>query len=158
MLLEATAKGFKVEEVDADKAYTAAAHFDSVAALGGALYAPFKSTMTGATGGVFEKMFLHFLLRREDFLAHYHKRSNVESNFSAIKRKLGDSLRSKTDTAMQNEVLCKILAFNLTVLISAWYELDIEPVFGENEGGAVPAVLPMARPGKQAPPTWRGKP
>jgi hypothetical protein len=43
-------------------------------------------------------------------------------------------------------VLCKILAFNLTCCIAAWYELDIAPVFVENEGGG-PAVLPMARPG-----------
>ena len=33
----------------------------------------------------------------------YHKRSNVETTISMIKAKFGDSLRSKTDTAMVNE-------------------------------------------------------
>jgi hypothetical protein len=31
---------------------------------------------------------------------------------------------------MKNEVLAKILCHNLCCLISAWYELGIEPVFG----------------------------
>ena len=47
-----------------------------------------------------------------------------------VKRKFGDSLRSKTDTAMKNETLAKILAHNICCLISAWYELGIEPMFG----------------------------
>ena len=33
-------------------------------------------------------------------------------------------------TAQVNEVLCKILAHNLTVLIQSWYELGIEAQFG----------------------------
>ena len=62
-------------------------------------------------------------------MAHYHKRSNVESTFSMMKRKFGDSLRSKTDFAMVNEALCKILCHNLVVLIHEMYELGVEPVF-----------------------------
>ena len=61
-------------------------------------------------------------------MAHYHKRSNVESTFSAVKRKFGDSLRSKTKAAMVNE-LCKFLAYNLTVLIHEQEELGISPHF-----------------------------
>ena len=52
-----------------------------------------------------------------DFLERYHKRSNVETTFSMIKRKFGDSLRSKSDVAMTNEVLAKVLCHNLAVLI-----------------------------------------
>jgi hypothetical protein len=46
-----------------------------------------------------------------------------------IKAKFGDSLRSKTDVAMKNEVLCKILCHNICCLISAMYELGLKPVF-----------------------------
>jgi len=60
---------------------------------------------------------------------HYRKRSNVESAFSMMKRKFGDSLRSKTDVAMVNETLCKILCHNLVVLIHEMCELGIDPVF-----------------------------
>jgi transposase len=54
-------------------------------------------------------MFHYFLFKRDEFLKHYHQRSNVKSTFSMMKRKFGDSLRSKTDVAMVNETLCKIL-------------------------------------------------
>ncbi len=46
-----------------------------------------------------------------------------------MRRKFGDSLPSKTDTAMVNETLCKILCHNLVVLIHETFELGIEPVF-----------------------------
>jgi transposase len=74
-------------------------------------------------------MFHYFQFRRDDFLQHYHKRSNVESTFSMMKRKFGDSLRSKTDVAMANETLCKILCHNLVVLIHEAHELGIDPMF-----------------------------
>jgi hypothetical protein len=40
-----------------------------------------------------------------------------------------DGLRSKTDVAMVNETLCKILSHNLVVLIHEMSELGIDPVF-----------------------------
>lgn len=40
-------------------------------------------------------------------------------------------MRSKTADAMVNEALAKLLAHNLCCLISAWYELNIDPTFGE---------------------------
>lgn len=46
-----------------------------------------------------------------------------------IKAKFRDHVRSKTDVAMQNEVLCKILCHNICCLIQAMYELGIEPTF-----------------------------
>jgi len=66
----------------------------------------------------------------EDFLAHYHKRSNVETAFSMIKAKFGDAVRSKSDIGQLNEVLCKVLCHNLCVLVQAIHELGIQPTFG----------------------------
>ena len=71
-------------------------------------------------------MFHYFMFRRDEFVQHYHKRSNVESTFSMMKRKFGDGLRSKTDTAMVNETLCKVLYHNLVVLIHETRELGID--------------------------------
>src|SRR5439155_6966103 len=78
------------------------------------------------------EMFHYFNYRKTEFLEHYHKRSNVESMFSMMKRKFGDSLRSKTDVAMVNEALCEILCHNLSVLIHEMFELGIEPTFLHN--------------------------
>jgi hypothetical protein len=53
----------------------------------------------------------------------------VESTFSMVKRKFGDSIRNKTDVAMVNEVLCKLVCHNIVCLIHEMYELGIEPNF-----------------------------
>jgi transposase len=83
---------------------------DTIARTGATPYIAFKTNNTGRRGGgAWEKMFGYFTYRREDFLAHYHKRYNVEATFSMIKRKFGDSLRSKTATAQVNETLAKVL-------------------------------------------------
>ena len=74
-------------------------------------------------------MYCLFLYRRPEFLAQYYKRSNVESTFSAMKRKFGPSVRSKNATAQINEGLCTALCYNLSVLVHAMYELGIDPTF-----------------------------
>ena len=75
------------------------------------------------------EMWGYFIYKHDEFLESYHKRSNVESTFSMMKRKFGDSLRSRTDVAMVNEALCKILCHNLVVLIHEIHELGIDPMF-----------------------------
>jgi transposase len=70
-----------------------------------------------------------FHYRREEFLEHYHQRSAVESAFSMMKAKFGSSVRSKSEQGQVNEVLCKVLAHNVCVVIRAMHELGIEPGF-----------------------------
>jgi hypothetical protein len=50
-------------------------------------------------------MYHYFCLNREAFLARHCQRSNVESTFTVVKAKFGDSVRSKTPVATKNEVL-----------------------------------------------------
>jgi transposase len=128
-LLDATARNFPIAEVSADKGYASIRNIEIVRRVGGTPYIAFRTSDTGWSGGAWEKALGYFLYHRDDFLAHYHKRSNVESTFSMIKRKFGDFLRSKGDTAMMNEALCKVLCHNLVVLIHEMYELGIDPVF-----------------------------
>ena len=47
-------------------------------------------------------MFHLFQFEKEQYLRHFHKRSNVESVFSAIKRVFGESVLSRTETAMKH--------------------------------------------------------
>jgi hypothetical protein len=63
-------------------------------------------------------MYHLFAYEREAFMAHYHKRSNIETAFSMIKGKFGSELRSKSGTGQINEVLCKVLAHNICVFIA----------------------------------------
>jgi transposase len=128
-LVDATAVNFRIREVSADKGYTGRPNHDAVAKHGGTPFIAFKDNTTGAVGGLFAEMFHYFSYRREEFLQHYHKRSNVESTFSMIKAKFGDAVRSKTDVAMKNEVLAKMVCHNIVCVIHELYELGIEPMF-----------------------------
>ena len=67
------------------------------------------------------------MLNEDEWKGHYHKRSNVETTFSMVKGKFGDSLRSKSDTGQVNEILLKFLCHNICVLIQEMHELGITP-------------------------------
>lgn len=94
-------------------------------------YIPFKSNSQSQGSAAWRRMWGLFMYRQPEFRQHYHLRSNVESTFSAMKRKFGPSVRSKNQTAQINEVLCKALCFNLSMLVHAMFELGIEPTFLE---------------------------
>jgi transposase len=65
----------------------------------------------------------------ERFSLRYHLRSNVETTFSMVKAKFGDSVRSETDVAMKNEVLAKLVCHNICCLIQSAHEFGINPTF-----------------------------
>lgn len=128
-MVKTTAQAFTISEVSADSAYGSNNNLNTVAQFHGTPYIAFRSNTTGKGSAIWQQMYHLFMFQRETFLAHYHKRSNVESTFSMLKRKFGDSLRSKTDTAMLNETLCKVICHNVVVLIHEMHELGIEPTF-----------------------------
>ena len=51
-----------------------------VASHGGMPYIAFKSNSTGGEGGTLAKMFHLYCLNREEYMDHYHKRSNIEAD------------------------------------------------------------------------------
>ena len=129
-LVKQTAENFAVREVAADKAYLSHKNFETVEAVGGLPFIPFKArNVVPKDDGIWAKMYYLFHYRREEFLAHYHKRSSVESAFSMMKAKFGSSVRSKSEQGQVNEVLAKVLCHNICVLIRAMHELGIEPAF-----------------------------
>jgi transposase len=129
-LVERTvANGFQVREVSADKAYLSHANLAAVERVGAAPFVPFKSNSAAGGSPAWEKLWHLFSLHRETFLTHYHQRSNVESTFSAIKRKFGAGVRSKLPAAQYNEVLLKCLCHNLSMLVHAIHELGVDPKF-----------------------------
>jgi transposase len=79
-------------------------------------------------------MYHPFMFNRETFMDHYHRRPNAESIFSMMKRKSGDSARSKGDVGQMNEVLTKVLCHNMCVLIRATHELGVEATLGAGSG------------------------
>jgi hypothetical protein len=135
-LVKMTAKNFQMSEVCADRAYASIENYDVIGEHGAIPYIDFKSNHTGKglsrTGemirgtALWQRMFHMFKMHADEFYVHYHQRSNVESVFSMIKAKFDDVVRSKSETAMLNEVLCKIVCHNICVLISAMFELGLD--------------------------------
>jgi transposase len=128
------ANGWSVREVSADKAYLSHENLATVEKVGGVPYIPFKSN-SGSTGSAaWVRMWHLYSLHRDEFLGRYHRRSNVESTFSAVKRKFGGNVRSKLLAAQFNEVLLKCLCHNLSMLVHSIHELGVEPRFWMPDG------------------------
>lgn len=129
-LIEETAAHFGVKRVSADKAYLSHKNTQAVENLGATPFIPFKSnSLPPSEDSAWSRMYHYFMFNREEFMAHYHRRSNIESAFSMLKAKFGNSVRSKGDVGQVNEALCKVLCHNIFVLVQAIHELGIEPVF-----------------------------
>ena len=126
-LMNTTAGNFQMAEVSADKGYSSVWNMEEAARHGAVPFIDFKKNALAIHDGIWNKMFHFFSFKKDEFMAKYHLRSNVESTFSMVKAKFGDALRSKTEVAMKNEALCKILCHNICCLVSAIYELKIEP-------------------------------
>jgi transposase len=130
-LVENTAQYFDISEVSADAGYMSASNSRTVLLLGGKPYiafnkncvldADYKSQMWKDTLALWKQ-------HHPDFMRHYYLRNNVEATFSALKRTLGGELRSKSDSGLVNEALCKAIRYNICVLIQEMYVLGIDPI------------------------------
>ncbi|HEY6189591.1 MAG TPA: transposase [Pyrinomonadaceae bacterium] len=133
-LVEATARNFQMREVSADKGYDSFNNRCTTILSGAAPYIPYRSgekhkPSASGKGELWKRMYHFYAYNTERFMASYHKRSNVETTFSMIKAKFGDSVRSRTKTAQINEALCKVLCHNICCLIQSMYELNLKPKF-----------------------------
>ena len=131
-LVDSTAERFVMQEVSADKAYLSNGNLETVVSKQAMPYIPFKTNTNPRKregNALYRRMFHFYSYNQERFLQHYHKRSNVETTFMMIKAKFGDSLRSKTKTALINEALCKVLCHNICCLIQSMFELQLKPKF-----------------------------
>jgi transposase len=148
-LLKTTTKRFKVKTVAADRGYISHSNLEAIACAGAFPLIPFKSHHNPAgaywrgdrrnspgSRELWRRSFEFFNHHREEFLKHYHKRSNVETTFHMIKAKFGSRVRAKTHTAQVNEVLAKVLCHNLCCLVSAFFELGIDAKFWNIESVA----------------------
>lgn len=112
-----------ISEVSADAGYISSANVKLVSDLGGTPYIMprLNTSFRQIRDPEWKKMLTLWRDNKEEFKKHYHLRSNVESTFSMMKRKFSDKLRTKTEQAQVNEILCKIVCHNISVLVSGVY-------------------------------------
>jgi len=132
-LLMDTNLHFDMKEVSADAGYSSRYNMTLVSKCGAVPFIAFRKNTVGNSKGsyIWSKMYKYFSENKEEFLQHYHRRSNAETVFSMIKRKQGSSLRTKNDIAQVNEIMCKCLVHNICVLIQEMFELGIKIDFEE---------------------------
>lgn len=129
-LVRKTAENFQIKEQSGDRAYNSRKNLEVIDEVGAVPYIPFKKNVTGKRGSkIWGQMYHYFMYKHEEFLEHYHKRSNVEATFNMIKTKFSGAIKSKKETAQINEVLIKILAHNICVVIQEVNELGVKAEF-----------------------------
>ncbi len=120
-LAEDTARNFKIRDFCADKGYLSSHNFACIRELGGQAFIPFKKNTSGKCSdngrSYFRNAYRYFRENREEYMKHYHKRSNIESSFSMIKRRFGNNVKCKKEVSQDNEIYSKILAHNICVLV-----------------------------------------
>jgi transposase len=136
-LLASTVRRFDVARLSADKGYSGRSNVAAISAAGVVPLVAFKTNAKAGPPGPWRDSFDSFRTDPDAFYRAYHQRSNVETTFSMIKAKFGGFVRSKTPVAQRNEVLCKVLAHNLCVLVQAFFELGVEPRFWGNGTAAL---------------------
>ncbi|MBR9676614.1 transposase [Candidatus Woesearchaeota archaeon] len=127
-LIRTTNKNFKIDYVSADKAYLSGYNLEVIYKIGAIPLIPFKANSRGrARGKLFwRRAYFFFKHNNSEFKKYYHLRSNVESTYSMIKRKIGHKLRAKGETNQTNEILVKCLLHNLIVLCHEVFELNLD--------------------------------
>ena len=74
---------FNIKEITGDLAYSSRENLRYAEQLGITPFIPFKKNAKGTSKGVriWNKMYKYFQNNKEEFLKHYHQRSNAESGF-----------------------------------------------------------------------------
>jgi transposase len=141
-LLANTMKHHAVAEISGDKAYSSVENHDVLESLGVEAFIPFKvNAVVNPKAPVWSRHLVEFTLHQERFLAHYHRRSNVETVFQMMKARFGASVASRLPTARANEVLARCVAHNLCCLVKAIFTAGLAPTFWQDAPAALISLL-----------------
>ena len=132
LLEETRLAEFSVEKILADGAYRSEAMVEWMHTLGIESLIPFhNNAVFHHDSSLWDRQLGFFLYHQDLFAEQFHQRSQVESAYSMTKEKYGQRVRGKMPTSQANNVLCKLLANNVYVLIRSIYELGLEPEFAQ---------------------------
>lgn len=136
-LVEAGASIFRYVDITADAAYGSRKNVALTAALGANPYIVPRANAKAMPVKIYAQpgknldsmawrwLYHTYNANKDHFLSRYHIRSNAESTFSSMKRVFGDTLRSKTRDAQNNELYLKVIVYNIVCLIHSMFELDL---------------------------------
>lgn len=136
---------FKIKEWLGDAGYLSREACNLVSKQHGIPFFWPKSNSTAKSKGSYawSDMITMFKKNLEVFKKHYHQRSKVESVFSVIKNYFGSTVFSRRIEGQLNELLFKVLAYNLCRLgeVAYYMKIDIDSSFLYHENDD---TVPMA--------------
>lgn len=142
-LLARTLVHHDVREVAGDKAYSSVENHNVLDSFSVEAFIPFKvNAVVNPKAPVWSRHLCEFTLNQERFLAHYHRRSNVETVFHMMKARFGASVASRLPTAQVNEVLAMCVAHNLCCLVKAIFTAGLAPTFWQDTPAALLSLVP----------------
>jgi hypothetical protein len=112
--------------VCADPGYLSRENFNIVLDKLGSLFIPFKRNSIGKSLGSWMWKTSFWLWKKANslYMKIYHQRSKVECVFSALKKRYGDKLNCRTESARRNEMAMRFIAYNVRVIIHYRYAVD----------------------------------
>lgn len=129
--------GYKVEELLGDKLYAVKEYRKIIHDMGvERYYCEFPKNYNPPTDNdhsVWAKQYREWQDNSEEFYAHYHKRSKVESVFGAIKKRCSENLSSLSYDACVKELYGKIIYYNLCCMIKQAFVNGIIPDYVKKE-------------------------
>lgn len=130
-LLDQLPEGMKIKMICADPGYLSRKNAEAIAIKGAEpIIKPKKNTRLKNRGSpVWGNMVRQWAKNKKVFMEKYGQRNNVESTFKAMKQKFEPYVKNKKDTAQINEILCKVILQNLSVILFNFFSLGIKPDF-----------------------------
>ena len=116
VLLDRTARRFEMTEVLADSRYLSDDNPRIAENYGVRLHLPSRSNSGDKASPILSHRNAYSTPDEGASSAHYRRRAIVETVFSTIKGKFGDSVRARSESAQVNEILLKCLCHNLCVM------------------------------------------
>lgn len=113
--------------VIADRGYLARINFQAVYDKGGEAIIPFKKgkkkKSNGKAKGFPAWKFAYGFWKTLNglYMSIYHRRSRIESVFSALKKRYGDKLNCSSASMRRKEMSLRLIAYNIRILICAQY-------------------------------------
>lgn len=105
--------------VIADLGYAARKNFQFVADRKGAAFIPFKKNVRGRSKSnpAWKAAYWLWKMFKTIYMSIYHQRSKIEAVFSALKKRYGDQLFSRSAVMRRKEMALRFIAYNVRIVL-----------------------------------------
>ena len=130
-LLQKTSELYEVSEVYADAGFLSRENCTAIGNVGAVPYIYPKRNVSLKKHGSKEwtNMLLYFIEKPQEWLEHYHKRSNSESHFSSFKRRFSRPLLHELEHRRRTEAFARACVYNIIQLSYCHHLHDIEVAY-----------------------------